>query len=110
MTLSPTSLEEAAKAAFEVDWERPWETAESYELNYYRGVATAAITTYLAQAEKEGWVMVPREATQEMLDAGTRETEPSPQDDPWYGSIYLSDNQAEQCYRAMLAAAQNGGE
>lgn len=107
MTLSPTALEEAAKAMKEqrraqIEGRRDWAT--------YDEQATAAITAYLAQAEKEGWMMVPAIPTPAMIDAGTRETEPSPQSDSWYSPIDLSDNQAEQCYRAMLAAAQNGGE
>ncbi len=61
MTLSTTALETATKAAFEADWERSWGTAASYERDHYHGVATAAITAYLAQAEKEGWVMVRKE-------------------------------------------------
>lgn len=102
--LSPTALEAAAKA-FQHAYHEHADTLEGYE-----AMLAAAITAYLAQAEKEGWVMVPLNPTPAMIDAGTRETEPSPQSDYWFSPIDLSDNQAEQCYRAMLAAAQNGGE
>ena len=53
--LSPTALEEAAKAMHGAEpWSSFWSTDDA------RLLATAAITAYLAQAGKEGWVMVPR--------------------------------------------------
>ena len=63
MTLLPTPLEEAAKAYRDV-------TFNALTLDECRDAATAAITAYLAQAEKEGWVMVPVEPTEAMLNAG----------------------------------------
>ena len=77
MTLSPTALEAAAKAV-EQDLSRDiaaWverytgphgcdDDAPEPPKGNYRStparLATAAITAYLAQAGKEGWVMVPR--------------------------------------------------
>jgi len=63
MTLSPTALEAAAKAVFKRsifhgynDEVKAREWARTSDL--HRNAATAAITAYLAQAEKEGWVMV----------------------------------------------------
>jgi len=50
--LSPTALEEAAKAYRDV-------TFNALTLDECRDAATAAITAYLAQREKEGWMMVP---------------------------------------------------
>lgn len=50
--LSPTALEEAAKAYRDV-------TFNALTLDECRDAATAAITAYLAQASREGWVMVP---------------------------------------------------
>ena len=57
--LSPTALEEAAKALY-----REFENRPLYAQTQMNGVianecATAAITAYLAQREKEGWMMVP---------------------------------------------------
>ncbi|BEV44818.1 hypothetical protein [Afipia carboxidovorans] len=92
--ISPTALEEAAKAAFEAEWERPWETVASYERDHFHGVATAAITAYLAQREKEGFVEVPVEPTVTMRKAAVEA------DDERTGN--------ETCahiYRAMLTAA-----
>lgn len=51
----------------------------------------AAITAYLAQAEKEGWVMVPKENLQFIADMS-------------------GERSIRQEARSMLAAAQNGGE
>lgn len=62
MTLLPTPLEEAAKAMHSTEpWSSFWSTDDA------RLLATAAITAYLAQAGKEGWVMVPAIPTQAML-------------------------------------------
>lgn len=61
MTLSPTALEMVARAIFAARW---WpdaiHPAFEHQQEDWEACATAAITAYLAQAEKEGWVMVPR--------------------------------------------------
>lgn len=62
MTLFPTPLEEAAKAYRDV-------TFNALTLDECRDAATAAITAYLAQAEKEGWMMAPVEPTEAMIEA-----------------------------------------
>ncbi|MGX9443894.1 hypothetical protein ACWX0K_15130 [Nitrobacteraceae bacterium UC4446_H13] len=71
MTLSPTALEEAA-----VDIEQFPLNIGGYEAKISRDdwkkIATAAITAYLAQAGKEGWVMVPVEP--ERVVIGTYQT------------------------------------
>lgn len=62
MILSPTPLEEAAKAveAAELAWKAANGGDKASCIDCPDEVkATAAITAYLAQAEKEGWVMVP---------------------------------------------------
>lgn len=63
MTLSPTALEEAAKAYRDV-------TFNALTLDECRDASSAAITAYLAQAGKEGWVMVPRDLTPDMIVQG----------------------------------------
>ena len=71
MTLSPTALEEAAKAIAASYGEDPDDYASLLDIcgpnneplltwQKYAEQSTAAITAYLAQAGKEGWVMVPR--------------------------------------------------
>ena len=80
MTLLPTPLEEAAKAIAAQNGDdletvptnkSHWNAEAGHFGGRFRTVnepfrsdyeeqATAAITAYLAQAEKEGWVMVPR--------------------------------------------------
>lgn len=104
--LSPTALEEAAKAIYET-WARNRSIDETWFgvchvqhpiANEARQEATAAITAYLAAREAEGFVEVPREPTYEMTEAAM-----SALDTPFYADL-------ETAYRAMLAAAQNGGE
>lgn len=99
--LSPTALEAAENALYSIldddDWtgDRP------------KTIATAAITAYLAQAEQEGWVLVPVEPTEAMILAGARKArlnDRKMQDAPGYES------ECHDIYAAMLAAAQNGGE
>ncbi len=99
--LSPTALEEAAKAIYET-WARNRSIDETWFgvchvqhsiANEARQEATAAITAYLAQREKEGFVEVPREATQVMLDAG------------YYPATQRRG--AKSVWQCMLAAAQN---
>lgn len=96
--LSPTALEEAAKAV-EAKMEGPGNLSST-------GAATAAITAYLAQREKEGFVEVPVEPTIAMIEAGCRERV-----DGWPG-VYDDEERDEirewVCKegRAMLAASQ----
>ncbi len=74
--LSPTALEEAAKAISISTGDEPSKLTYAHEMQctgrdrepqyrwqYWTEHATAAITAYLAQREKEGFVMVPREPT-----------------------------------------------
>ncbi len=105
--LSPTALEAAARAMFANrdeydDRNLNVHPAFEHDRGYWDGQATAAITAYLAQAEKEGWVMVPKEPTDEMYIAACRITR-----NPGYGHCH--DAVGGAVYRAMLAAAQNGG-
>ena len=58
MTLSPTALK-AARVAW-------LESASDY--TRLDTSISAAITAYLAQAGKEGWVMVPAEPTEAMIE------------------------------------------
>ena len=88
MILSPTALEEAAKAYRDV-------TFNALTLDECRDASSAAITAYLAQAGKEGWVMVPAEPTEAMIEG-------------LVSHGFVQEFAADD-YRAMLAAAQNGG-
>lgn len=101
MTILPTPLEEAAKAmrAERGLYGRP-STSSMIQ-------TTAAITAYLAQAEKEGWVMVPVNPTDAMIEAGC-DNNPT----QWNEGTDLgfAADVANDIYRAMLAAAQHGGE
>jgi len=92
--LSPTALEEAAKALY-----REFENRPLYAQTQMNGVianecATAAITAYLAQREKEGFVEVP-------LNLARRVT-----------SIARRNEDAPEIHElsTLLTAAQNGGE
>ncbi len=88
MTLSPTALEEAAKVLC-AELDDNWKDGRAY----WTSVATAAITAYLAQAEKEGWRMVP-------LNLARRVT-----------SIARRNEDAPEIHElsTLLTAAQNGG-
>ncbi len=87
--LSPTALEAAAKATCE-SMHGNCNNAE-YISDYYTQHATAAITAYLAQAGKEGWVMVPKDNLEFIADMS-------------------GERSIRQEARSMLAAAQNGGK
>ena len=54
---------------------------------------TAAIAAYLASMEAQGWVMVPREATDDMVDAARHFLEPQ------------TERIGRACYRAMIDTA-----
>jgi hypothetical protein len=56
--------------------------------------AGAAITAYLATMQEQGWVMVPREATDNMVDAARHFLEPQ------------TERIGRSCYRAMIEAAK----
>lgn len=103
MTLSPTALESAAVAALVEMDDRGLlkEVGDDLFDEIKNAVATAAITSYLAQREKEGFVMVPREATDAMYIAAYRVTR-----DPGYGHCH--DAVGGDVYRAMIAAAEDG--
>ena len=83
--LSPTALK-AARVAW-------LESASDY--TRLDTSISAAITAYLAQAGKEGWVMVPAEPTEAMIEG-------------LVSHGFVQEFAADD-YRAMLAAAQNGG-
>jgi hypothetical protein len=126
MTLSPTALEAAAKAAMLVRARLPgcqdeWHVLstdpdfDDLPANADEGtpddditqeavlrVCAAAITAYLAQAGKEGWVMVPRDLTPDMIVQGYEHVNR----DLCEGR----GNALNRLWDAMLAAAQNGGE
>ena len=125
MTLLPTPLEEAARAALLVRARLPggqeeWPVLstdpdfDDLPVNADEGtpddditqeavlrVCTAAITAYLAQAEKEGWVMVPRDLTPDMIVQGYEHVNR----DLCEGR----GNALNRLWDAMLAAAQNRG-
>jgi len=95
MTLSPTALEEAAKAMHGAEpWSSFWSTGDA------RLLATAAITAYLAQAGKEGWVMVPRDPSPNMRFAGA--------DYLLSQKRFVTASDMWPTWKVMLAAAQNG--
>ena len=113
MTLSPTALEEAAKAISISTGDEPSKLTYAREMQcsgndrepqyrwqYWTEHATAAITSYLAQAGKEGWVMVPVEPSCDQLAAGM---------EAW-GRLDDAEEEVEAIYTEMLAAAQNGGD
>ena len=94
--LSPTALEEAAKAYRDV-------TFNALTLDECRDAATAAITAYLAQREKEGFVEVPKEASEEVVNAALdKHAEITPCESPFGPDGYFA-----LLYRAMLAAAED---
>lgn len=57
------------------------------------------------QAAPEGWRLVPVQPTDEMLTQAEENTPKFLHGDPWYGAEEISSEQAEACYKAMLAAA-----
>ncbi len=95
MTLLPTPLEEAAKAirAERGLFGKPNASTITQ--------ATAAITTYLAQAGKEGWVMVPLNPNYDMGEAGMGK----------FASFHDEHPAAcvDEIYRAMIAARPSPG-
>lgn len=94
--LSPTALEAAAKAMHSTEsWSSFWSTDDA------RLLSTAAITAYLAQAGKEGWVMVPKEASEEVVNAALdKHAEITPCESPFGPDGYFA-----LLYRAMVAVA-----
>ena len=69
------------------------EQYEAYIAAVLKAPFTAAITAYLASMREQGWVMVPREATDNMVDAARHFLEPQ------------TERIARSCYRAMIEAA-----
>ncbi|MGB3042521.1 MAG: hypothetical protein WBB98_04985 [Xanthobacteraceae bacterium] len=127
--LSPTALEAAAKAVYEskliVKPRAPWDDGIStVTKTFCKQAGEAAITAYLAQVGKEGWVMVPGEITEAMRWATwidqSRHVGANDQEARVLAGRRMIDNPEqkamdESAYRAMianrpLAAAQNGGE
>ena len=103
MTLLPTPLEEAAKAAYHATpRNKPYDKLTLFKKNLYRTEATAAITAYLAQAGKEGWVMVPKDPSPNMRFAGA--------DYLLSQKRFVTASDMWPTWKVMLAAAQNGGE
>lgn len=100
--LSPTALEAAAKQLDPDAWDSNAPGADDRREDA-RIMATAAITAYLAQAGKEGWVMVPKEASEEVVNAALdKHAEITPCESPFGPDGYFA-----LLYRAMVAAAQN---
>lgn len=121
MTLSPTALEAAAKAISVSTGDEPdkltyaremqcsgADREPQYRWQYWTEHATAAITAYLAQREKEGWVMVPRDRMAEHA-AWLRVYVEESNTDNWRDMKLRATRQLDDV-DAMLAAAQNGGE
>ena len=114
--LSPTALEEAAKAISISTGDEPHKLTYAHEMQctgrdrepkyrwqYWTEQATAAITAYLAQREKEGFVEVPKEASEEVVNAALdKHAEITPCESPFGPDGYFA-----LLYRAMLAAAED---
>lgn len=90
--ISPTALEEAARGLCK-SMHGNCNNA-GYISDYYTQHATAAITAYLAQREKEGFVMMPREPTVAMRSAVAKFDWESKCDVDWADG-----------YRVMITAA-----
>lgn len=121
--LSPTALEEAAKAIAASYGEDPDDYASLLDIcgpnneplptwQKYAEQATAAITACLAQMEKEGWVMVPAFPTMVMMEAAGKAVTAYVEKMAASGGVVETADYALRAviHRAMLAAAQNGGE
>lgn len=115
--LSPTALEAAAKAVYEskliVKPRAPWDDGIStVTKTFCKQAGEAAITAYLAQAEKEGWVMVPKEPTLGMMSAAGKAVAAYIEKMAASGGVVEASDYALRAviYRAMIAAAQSGGE
>lgn len=132
--LSPTALEGAADQLRRLEQGgkrlNDWSMLPKATKRKWCDKATAAITAYLAQAGKEGWVMVPKEASARIIAAAFPSTDRDvlSGDDLKTGAaaIMILEGPADlgaitgpavkeaaaMCkdYRTMLAAAQNGGD
>lgn len=60
-----------------------------------------------ASANREGYKLVPFEPTQEMIDNAVDKTSETPSQDYWHSSQPISDDQAVECYRAMIGACDD---
>ncbi len=99
--LSPTALEAAAKAVAEA--RSKLVNGSGVTLPSDGFYATAAITAYLAQREKEGFVEMPKEASEEVVNAALdKHAEITPCESPFGPDGYFA-----LLYRAMLAAAED---
>lgn len=104
MTLSPTALESAAVAALVEMDDRGLlkDVGDDLFDEIKNAVATAAITAYLAQAGKEGWVMVPRDPSPNMRFAGA--------DYLLSQKRFVTASDMWPTWKVMLAAAGMGDE
>lgn len=59
---------------------------------------------YKAGANREGYKLVPLEPTQSMIDNAVDKTPETPSQDYWHCSQPISDDQAVECYKAMIGA------
>lgn len=137
MILLPTALEAAAKAAYHATpRNKPYTVLSKFRRDRLTAEATAAITAYLEQAGKEGWVMVRGAGSRHdnyigllrsLAECGGMVKLPHPII-RGYGPGYLERHGYAQWLRdnprtasatgfaitkegrALLAAAQNGGE
>lgn len=99
--LSPTALEMVARSVFSArGWPDAVHPAFEHEQEDWEACATAAITAYLAQAEKEGWVMVPKDPSPNMRFAGA--------DYLLSQKRFVTASDMWPTWKVMLAAAQNG--
>lgn len=99
--IDETALKAAIRAILPDGWNSAWGT-ESHDWMRARGYAVTAITSYLAALDSppdhgggEGWVLVPREPTEAMIEA-------------FYGSVIMTREGSavgfNLGYRAMLAS------
>ena len=100
--LSPTALEAAARSV-----ERCLTNKDVMGyINAPNTIATAAITAYLAQAGKEGWVLVPADTLAAIKSMLTIEAIAPAE----HGFEREKRREAWGRIEAMLSAAQNGGK
>lgn len=58
--------------------------------------------SWLADASRDGYKLVPVEPTQEMVDKAVCDVPETPSQDYWHDSQPISDDQAIACYKAMI--------
>lgn len=69
--------------------------------DYNKPVYEAAKWAWQARVP-EGYVVVPKEPTDEMISAAQDKTPHFNHGDPWYGSEEIGYGQAISCYKAMI--------